>query len=218
MQRPMQRPMQAPPSTPAPGTGSPAGRGIHERSDTPGGQAGRQPGAMTTTELQVPVWKPETPGVPQPGPPQQPSLPPEAMSQMLQRMHMGALEGGYNNSNASRLNVGAVSFDTAAWDLGPYARQVQERVESNWRMPQAMAVLRQKGWVSIQFTVMKDGSVVNLAIERSSGIPSYDQSALNALVTSNPLPPLPEEVTISEIRGRFRFFYNMPILEDEALE
>jgi TonB family protein len=129
-------------------------------------------------------------------------------------MYMGAMQGGFHNPNASRLNTGAVSFDTAGWDLGPYARQVQERVSSNWRVPGAQEVLRQKGWVAIHFNVQKDGRVTDLAILRSSGIPSYDQSALNALKSSDPLPPLPEEVTLPQISGTFRFFYNMPILED----
>ena len=116
---------------------------------------------------------------------------------------------------ASKLNSGAVSFDTAGWDLGPYARQVQERVESNWRLPEAQSVLRQKGWVSIHFNVQKNGAITDLEVIRSSGIPSYDQSALNAMLSSNPLPPLPREVTLPKISGTFRFFFNMPI-DDNA--
>jgi TonB family protein len=125
-------------------------------------------------------------------------------------MMVGSLQGGYANPNASRLNSGALSFDTAAWDLGPYARQVQEKVESNWRIPGAQEVLRQKGWVAIRFTIQKNGTITDLALERSSGIPSYDQSALNALISSNPLPPLPPEVTAPSLGALFRFFYNLP--------
>jgi protein TonB len=124
-------------------------------------------------------------------------------------MMVGSLQGGYNNPNASRLNTGALSFDTAAWDLGPYARQVQERVQSNWRIPEAQMVLRQKGWVAIRFNIQKDGTVTDLQVIRPSGIPSYDQSAVNALRSSSPLPPLPSQVTVPQLGGVFRFFYNM---------
>jgi periplasmic protein TonB len=127
----------------------------------------------------------------------------------LQRMTVGSLQGGYSNPNASRLNTGTLSFDTAGWDLGPYARRVQERVQSNWHVPEAQEVLRQKGWVAIRFNVQKDGSVTDLQVVRPSGIPSYDQSAIDALRSSNPLPPLPEEVTIPQIGGLFRFYYNL---------
>jgi periplasmic protein TonB len=127
----------------------------------------------------------------------------------LQQMMVGSLQGGYHNPNASRLNTGALSFDTAAWDLGPYARQVQERVQSNWHVPEAQMVLRQKGWVAIRFNILKDGTVADLQVIRSSGIPSYDQSAVDAMRSSNPLPPLPSQVTVPQLGGVFRFFYNM---------
>jgi TonB family protein len=137
------------------------------------------------------------------------------VSGQLQQMYMGTMQGGFSNPNASRLNTGAVSFDTAGWDLGPYARQVQERVSSNWRTPEVQEVLRQKGWVAVHFVVHRDGRITDLAVVRPSGIPSYDQSALNALKSSDPLPPLPAEVAIPQITGTFRFFYNMPIMEEE---
>jgi protein TonB len=131
----------------------------------------------------------------------------------LQQMMTGSLQGGYSNPNASRLNTGSLSFDTAGWDLGPYARKVQERVQSNWHVPEAQVVLRQKGWVAIRFEVYKDGSIRDLQVVRASGVPSYDQSALDALRSSDPLPPLPNEVTVPKISGLFRFYYN--IQEDD---
>lgn len=145
----------------------------------------------------------QTPGTPAPV---QPSR--QGLSAQLQEMSAGALAGGFHNPNASRLNTGDLSFDTAAWDLGPYARKVQERVQSNWRTPEAQTILRQKGWVAIRFYIQKDGRVTDLQVIRPSGIPSYDQSALDALRSSNPLPPLPPEVTASRLSAVFRFFYN----------
>lgn len=142
-----------------------------------------------------------------PGPPARPG--PSGVGSQIQRMMVGSLQGGYDNPNASRLNSGALSFDTAAWDLGPYARQVQERVQSNWHVPEAQMVLRQKGWVAIRFNIQRDGTVTDLQVIRPSGIPSYDQSAMNAMRSSSPLPPLPKEVTVPQLGGVFRFFYNM---------
>lgn len=176
-----------------------AGDGAHSAGQPTNGErgipAGGEEAAMTTasrgSEGQRPVE--DRPGV----------------GAALQHMMAGSLQGGYSNPNASRLNTGALSFDTAGWDLGPYARRVQERVQSNWHVPEAQMVLRQKGWVAIHFNVQKDGSVTDLQVVRPSGIPSYDQSALDALRSSNPLPPLPAEVTVPQISGLFRFFYNM---------
>jgi hypothetical protein len=33
---------------------------------------------------------------------------------------------------------------------------------------------------------------------------------MDALRSSNPLPPLPDFVTVPQIGGLFRFYYNMP--------
>jgi TonB family protein len=141
---------------------------------------------------------------------------PSGLTSQLGEMMVQSLNGGFHNPNASRLNQGAVSFETSGWDLGPYARIVQEKVESNWRTPAVQEILRQKGWVAIHFDIMKDGKVENVEISRSSRIPSYDQAAVNALLASNPFPPLPSQVTVEKISGTFRFFYNMWTEEEES--
>jgi len=133
----------------------------------------------------------------------------KGLTAQIGRMNVQSLGGGYNNPNASRLNQGKVSFETSGWDLGPYARIVQEKVQSNWRIPGVEEVLRQKGWVAINFSIRKDGTVDDLSIQRPSRIPSYDESALAALKSSSPFPPLPSNVTVDKISGTFRFFYNM---------
>lgn len=139
----------------------------------------------------------------------------KGISGQIGQMMVESLKGGYRNTNASRLNKGAVSFETSGWDLGPYARIVQQKVESNWRIPAVQEILRQKGWVAVHFEIMKDGTIQNVSIEKSSRIPSYDQAALNALKSSSPLPPLPSFVTEEKISGTFRFFYNMWSENDE---
>lgn len=138
------------------------------------------------------------------------------LSSQLGEIMVQSLQGGYHNPNASRLNQGAVSFETSGWDLGPYARIVQEKVESNWRTPAVQEILRQKGWVAIHFDITKEGKVENIEVVRTSRIPSYDRAAFNALLTSSPLPPLPEQVTLPKISGTFRFFYNMWSEEEDT--
>jgi len=223
-------PGSVPATVPVPPSGGaparPEERGQRGRTEGPDRNTAARPGAGKAEETQMGKPATSAEGLPLSGPPEGGSRgapevggrPPAAgasppgpgIASQLQKMMVGSLQGGYANPNASRLNSGALSFDTAAWDLGPYARQVQEKVESNWRIPGAQEVLRQKGWVAIRFTIQKNGAITDLALERSSGIPSYDQSALNALISSNPLPPLPPEVTAPSLGALFRFFYNLP--------
>lgn len=211
---------------PQPGSQGLQGQGGEgQGSQAPGarGPSAPQPEGVGGGQLRMPpsgsggITSPGGASSPSRGP--SPGTPPQpqglGVNGQIQQMYMGAMKGGYSNPNASKLNSGQVSFDTSEWDLGPYARKVQERVQTNWRVPEAQEVLRQKGWVSIRFVIHRDGQVTDLAVLRSSGIPSYDQSALNALRSSNPMPALPTQVTVPQISGTFRFYYNMPILQDD---
>ncbi len=99
-------------------------------------------------------------------------------------------------------------LDTQGVDLGPWAKKVYIRVRNNWIIPLA-AKLGFKGKVSIDFEVLRDGTVQNLLIKTPSGIMSFDQAALNALAMSNPLPPLPEVYPKPLLKGRFTFYYNI---------
>lgn len=193
-------------------------RAVRETQGTGSGARSQTQGQPVKGEDGLPVGGENEGGAPpqpkaggaRPGAQTQPRQGQQGLGTQLQQMSAGAMQGGFNNPNASRLNTGDVSFDTAGWDLGPYARQVQERVQSNWRTPEAQMVLRQKGWVAVHFNVQRDGRITDLEVVRSSGIPSYDQSAMDALRSSNPLPPLPAEVTLPKVGALFRFFYNMP--------
>ncbi len=102
-------------------------------------------------------------------------------------------------------------FDTQGFDLGPWGNRIVAIVKKNWIVPVA-AQLGLKGIVSISFEVDKrTGNFINLNIISSSNIPSFDQAALNALKSSNPLPPLPADFPRPTLPGVFRFYYNIPI-------
>jgi TonB family protein len=105
-----------------------------------------------------------------------------------------------------------VSFDipkNVSWNLTPYALVVQKRVEKNWKVPATQSIIGKKGLVAICFVVNKDGSISDIKISHSSGDEYLDKLAIDAIRTSNPLPPLPTEVTIPRISGVFQFFYNI---------
>jgi TonB family protein len=102
-------------------------------------------------------------------------------------------------------------FDTQGFDLGPWGNRIVAIVKKNWIVPVA-AELGLKGIVSISFEVdKKTGSFINMNIISSSNIPSFDQAAINALKSSNPLPPLPADFPRPTLPGVFRFYYNIPV-------
>ena len=106
-----------------------------------------------------------------------------------------------------------VFFDTRGYDLGPWANRVIAIVKSNWLTPEA-AKLGARGIVSISFTVARSGRIDNIRLVSSSGIPSFDTAAMNALRSSSPLPKLPVDFPRPILPGLFRFFYNTPVEEN----
>jgi TonB family protein len=104
-----------------------------------------------------------------------------------------------------------VLSDTMGVDFGPYLQRVLHAVRENWYnlIPEAArAPLLKKGKVSIEFAIMKDGSVQGMALDGSSGDTSLDRAAWGGITASNPFPPLPNEFAGQYLQLRFHFFYN----------
>ena len=101
--------------------------------------------------------------------------------------------------------------DTMGVDFGPYLQQVLYRVRTNWYnlIPEsARAPIMKKGKVSIEFAIMKDGTVQGLSLIATSGDVALDRGAWGGITASNPFPPLPSEFTGPFLALRFRFYYN----------
>ena len=100
--------------------------------------------------------------------------------------------------------------DTMGVDFDPFLLRVYLSVQRNWYsvIPE-IARLGRKGRTILQFTIRKNGSVVNLQIMDGSGTSSMDSAALSSIRLSDPFPPLPSEFPGGEIVLRFGYYYNM---------
>jgi TonB family protein len=104
-----------------------------------------------------------------------------------------------------------VLSDTMGVDFNPYLSRVLQNVRQNWYtlIPEvARAPIMKKGKVSIEFAIMKDGTVQGLRYVSSSGDVALDRAAYGGITGSNPFPPLPTEFKGQYLALRFHFFYN----------
>ena len=62
--------------------------------------------------------------------------------------------------------------------------------------------------VYLTFEILRDGTVTNVQITQSSGIPEVDRSALRAILASNPLPPLPSDYSGGSVNVQFYFDFH----------
>jgi TonB family protein len=118
---------------------------------------------------------------------------------------LGARSGAKVQGNMEILS------DTQGVDFGPYLARVLHDVRENWYalIPEsARPPLLERGKVSIQFAILKDGRVAGMRLEAPSGDVSLDRAAWGGITASNPFPPLPREFNGAYLALRFHFFYN----------
>lgn len=71
-----------------------------------------------------------------------------------------------------------------------YVAAVQKAIRGNWRYKGE----NEKLICRVTFDLSPKGNVSNLSLTQGSGDLAYDQSVLEAIDASNPLPPPPEEL------------------------
>jgi TonB family protein len=106
----------------------------------------------------------------------------------------GAVSMGPSNSFGMRY----------AW----YVASMRSRISANWLMSTVSPNILTAPRTYITFEIARDGTVNNVQITQSSGIPEVDRSALRAILASNPLPPLPADYRGGNVDVEFYFDFH----------
>ena len=85
-----------------------------------------------------------------------------------------------------------------------YLAQVRRKISSMWSAP-PVDVTAQMYSVVVKFRLHRDGSVSGVAVEQSSGNEYFDLAGKRAVVTANPLPMFPADLTESYFDAHFTF-------------
>lgn len=87
----------------------------------------------------------------------------------------------------------SVTLDTDEFKFISYNRWLKIKVESVLKYPELAAISGYQGTLFIKFDIMKDGSLGDLEILKSSGYKILDDEALRSIRASAPFQPLPNE-------------------------
>lgn len=87
----------------------------------------------------------------------------------------------------------SVTLDTDEFKFISYNRWLKIKVESVLKYPELAALSGLQGTLYIEFDIMKDGSLGNLELLKSSGYKILDDEALRAIRNSAPFQALPDE-------------------------
>ncbi len=101
---------------------------------------------------------------------------------------------------ASNLGTSLSAFDSADFNYSYYIAQMLASIGANWFKPTDQAVNP-----VLFFRIARDGSISDVRVEKSSGLPFVDRAAQRAVLASSPLPPLPVDFHESSLGVHLKF-------------
>jgi len=87
--------------------------------------------------------------------------------------------------------VGGFQVDSPNFNYNYYLDLLRDKIRQNWKPPSGMPTKGEYITAVVEFTVRRDGMIIGVRVEESSGLAFFDQSTLRAVLNSNPAPPLP---------------------------
>ena len=90
-----------------------------------------------------------------------------------------------------------------------YLALVRQRISHAWNAP-PLDLTSQAYVVVVQFRLHKNGSVTGVTIEQSSGNEYYDLAGKRAILSANPLPVFPSDITDPYFDAHFTFTVGEP--------
>jgi TonB family protein len=94
------------------------------------------------------------------------------------------------------------ALDVSDFCCPEYLGAMQQRIQANWNSRQEVA-----GSTMMKFRILRDGSIVDLEVERPSGFYALDYAAQRALVATRKLPPLPSAFPDGSLTVHLMFDY-----------
>ena len=128
------------------------------------------------------------------------------LRQTLQNLDARIGNGEAGLAKGGGQSMGGLQFDARGADFTKWTNGLRREVYRNWIIPQP-ALLGIKGTVDIEFTVQRDGRVIDLRILKGSGVPALDRAAANSLLASQ-LLVLPPDYGQETVTMQARFYYS----------
>jgi TonB family protein len=112
------------------------------------------------------------------------------------------VEGTGTGLSTGGLGGDSVSLDASNFCCPEYLGLMTTSIKRNWDEKQAVA-----GETLVKFTIRRDGTIVDVSVERPSGYWALDRSAQLALLVTKQLPPLPAQYPNDHLTVHLRFEY-----------
>jgi TonB family protein len=114
-------------------------------------------------------------------------------------------EPAASQKNVSLVKVGEMKGGELSQALMLYRALVNEKIESNWALPERSSRGKGKLEAVLVVRVRRDGTVFDIQFEQKSGDSYFDDSVLKAVLKSKPFPPFPDIYSPKEEEIVIRF-------------
>ena len=112
---------------------------------------------------------------------------------------------GTSQKSVSLVKVGEMKGGELSQALMLYRALVNEKIESNWALPERLSRVKGKLEAVVVVRVRRDGTVFDIKFEQKSGDSYFDDSVLKAVLKSKPFPPFPDIYSPKEEEIVIRF-------------
>ena len=110
-----------------------------------------------------------------------------------------------SRKTVSLVKVGEMRGGELSQALMLYRALVNEKIESNWALPERLSQGKDKLEAVVVVRVRRDGTVFDIQFDQKSGDSYFDDSVLKAVLKSKPFPPFPDIYSPSEEEIVIRF-------------
>ena len=129
------------------------------------------------------------------------------LNQALRRLDGVSRSRTFDNPRGRTDQYGPeIQFDTKGVDFGSWIRRFRALIYRNWDLP--YAIWSMSGHVVLTFNIHRDGTITDLMVVEPSSVDGFTNSAHNALIQSNPTPPLPAEYPDDSVFFTVIFYFN----------
>jgi TonB family protein len=111
--------------------------------------------------------------------------------------------GGLTRPAGASSAGAAVTTDYANFCCPTYLTQMVDLIKRNWNENQGAS-----GQVQVKFTIGRDGTITDIALEKPSNISLLDLESQRALAKTRTLPPLPREFSENSLTVHLIFDYH----------
>ena len=131
--------------------------------------------------------------------------PPPAQAEVSTINEEPERQAAASQKTVSLVKVGEMKGGELSQALMLYRALVNEKIESNWALPERSSRGKGKLEAVLVVRVRRDGTVFDIQFEQKSGDSYFDDSVLKAVLKSKPFPPFPDIYSPKEEEIVIRF-------------